>query len=575
MQPQWLATVLMIFAEISLTVPEGNPDVSESARGLCFSRLMSCLGHLLSSHSKTCSELPTFLAQVIHKTSSANLRLFQKPDDTSRNLVQHSIEKLARPSIDTGTFCAFRLLLSMTLIQALANEAGAISMLQELCDIDEDLEMDKGHKRAASNAIVDIVLDFASRPSISHRRLAEQVFGVFANDMGHEALQAMLDVLEQSETLTGQNSLFKQRTANEVENDDVNDLSGRDEDVEEVSVEGKSNEPQDEPDAKGSSSDSSEPDDDASSEASGSELHRFNEALASTLGTSNLNGNGGSATDDEDDVSMTDSQMMELEPHLTAIFKERAIQTPSADDTSSGKKKKKDTPKRRTAEAKQNMTNFKNRILDLLNLWLKQRPNDPLTVNVILPLIRGMRKTGNRQVAEKIAGTLRAYFETSKKKGLPLAHHDQDVANEECPRERPPACHTQGEINDQHGATKMKGLWEEMRGIHEEALLFPSRAHASTCSKASLFVARCLLTKQQIISQVKEGSRASARGEESQKADGVSYAAEKEEQGREVLEQIWSLYNQTGMGKLIKDSGLPSFFWNDWIEWVFAKKRHE
>lgn len=59
-----------------------------------------------------------------------------------------------------------------------------------------------GHKKSekdedtsdASNALVEILLSFASKPSQLFRRMSEQVFGVFADQVTADGLQSLTSV---------------------------------------------------------------------------------------------------------------------------------------------------------------------------------------------------------------------------------------------------------------------------------------------------------------------------------------------------------------------------------------------
>ncbi|KAI7038676.1 hypothetical protein KC352_g46770, partial [Hortaea werneckii] len=124
----------------------------------------------------------------------------------------------------------------------------------------------------------------------------------------------------------------------------------------------------------GSKSDESEDDaDDSSSSESDSaegsgddEEAVFDRKLADALGTAKADEGS-----DDDESDMDDEQMMALEPHLTNIFKER----------------KKDASKKQEGkDAKENIINFKNRVLDLLNIYVKGQYGQTLALDLILPL---------------------------------------------------------------------------------------------------------------------------------------------------------------------------------------------
>ena len=300
------------------------------------------------------------------------------------------------------------------------------------------------------------------------RKLAEQVFAVFAADLTRDALQTMLDVLEQTEGLSGQNALFQQggqaSEPEDLEDDDVEVM-----DVEEPAPEA-SNDEIDVEDA--SISPTSDDSDSDASDSGSSEVARFDKALASTLKTSKpdtmskdgqAGDHDGNVSDSSvSDTSMTDSQMLALEPHLTAIFKEQvaAGQINSLQDEHKRKKSKKQGSehKRAAAQARETIINFKNRVLDLLDLWLKQHPSMPLTLDVIPSFLSLIRNTRNKQIADKTIGTLRTFYDSAKRKGLPLiaAGSLSSISNPTASGEE---------------AQTLLGL---MESIHSEALKFAS-----------------------------------------------------------------------------------------------------
>lgn len=94
--------------------------------------------------------------------------------------------------------CAFTLLYSMTILQVFNGDTDAVSMLDELDFCYSKLwgkkKSDKEDQVDASNALVEILLTFASKPSQLFRRISEQVFGVFAPRITTDGLQSLISV---------------------------------------------------------------------------------------------------------------------------------------------------------------------------------------------------------------------------------------------------------------------------------------------------------------------------------------------------------------------------------------------
>jgi DNA polymerase phi len=93
---------------------------------------------------------------------------------------------------------AFTLLYSMTILQVFNGDADAVSMLNELDFCYSKLwgkkKSEKEDEFDASNALVEILLSFASKPSQLFRRIGEQVFGVFAPQITADGLQSLISV---------------------------------------------------------------------------------------------------------------------------------------------------------------------------------------------------------------------------------------------------------------------------------------------------------------------------------------------------------------------------------------------
>jgi len=274
--------------------------------------------------------------------------------------------------------------------------------------------------------------------------MAEEVFTMFASEMTFEGLTALLDILAKPETVAGQSELFdpadEGAEVEEGEEDsEVNDDEIKiDSDVE--VVDGATD--------AGVEDDSDEEKESSDGEENEEELAKFNVMLAETLSTSNAAANG-EEEDTSDGEDMDDEQMMALEPHLASIFKQRNL-------ASSKKKDKKD--------AKENMVNFKNRVLDLLLIYVKQEHANSLALQLILPTLQLMRSTSTPQMANKAASLLKTYFDQCRSKGHP-------------------------DVEDQAALTQL------MKDIHLEAMSrSSSKLHGGTCSRASLFIVKVMVS---------------------------------------------------------------------------------
>ncbi|KAI0592291.1 dna polymerase protein [Pyrenophora tritici-repentis] len=184
--------------------------------------------------------------------------------------------------------------------------------------------------------------------------------------------------------------------------------------------------------------------------AEGLQLTQFNNMLAMTLQTSKPDVNCDAAEDTSDESDMDDEQMMALDPHLSKIFKERS-------KTTSKKKERED--------AKQNVVQFKSRVLDLLAVYLEKQYSNPLTLHVLLPVLRRTRANANKQTADKASKILKTFLDTRTKRKAPLPKPE-----------------------------RIEEVWDLLKGIHEEAKLGNgAKVHADACASASLHVVKVLI----------------------------------------------------------------------------------
>ncbi len=252
-------------------------------------------------------------------------------------------------------------------------------------------------------------------------------------------------MLETKESVSGQEEVF--------DRDDDED-AGEPSDVEEIQLADSNftrlqSEDETNPDlagAEGSSKDASEEevDDDGVTD---DELAAFDAKLAQALKTKPLgedpaHNDSGESTDED----MNDEQMEAVDAQLVEIFKERKKIT-------STKSLKKD--------AKETIINFKCRVLELLEIFVKQQHASVLALDILLPLLRTIRSTMSKSVSGKACELIRDYARLCKGKQVPHAE-DKDA------------------------------MLEVLHSVHSEAMKEGSNAFTSACSQASLLIVRVL-----------------------------------------------------------------------------------
>jgi hypothetical protein len=393
--------------------------------------------------------------QIQKDGESSSSRLVLKADENIMNSITtaHETLRIIRKSLQSAnddtakSLRILQLLFSLTLLEVYSGDADGVDMLSELQTCCSSIN-EKETKSQAFDLLVELLLSFLSKTSSLYRLIGDFIFPILAQGMSGEGLESLLDILSTNESVAGQGELFDQADADAgAEDDDEEDLS-MDSDVEILSPS-----EDDEDDSEDSGSNVEEDSDDDGEEDP--ELQQFNDMLAQTLKTSTPKSNDAVDVDSSDDESdMDDDQMMELDPQLTKIFQERR----KAAGFREGSSKKKEKTK-----AKLQMTLFKSRVLDLLQIYVKQQHSSVATFKVLLPLLSLMRTTTSSELEKKAKMTLGTWFET-------------------CDRNKEYPTTTDDDI-----------LWAELQQVHKEVQKGGSKQHTMICGRASLFIAKMLM----------------------------------------------------------------------------------
>lgn len=180
------------------------------------------------------------------------------------------------------------------------------------------------------------------------------------------------------------------------------------------------------------------------------ELAAFEAKLAQALEARSTKKDGGVASDDEpSEADMDDEQMEALDEQLEKVFKERKI-------ASSKKSQRKD--------AKEVVTNFKCRVLELLEIFVKEQHTNLLGLKLLIPLLTTIRTTKSKLVSKKACDLVREYTRLCKGKSVP-------------------------NVDD------LDAIFDLLAAIHGEAMREGSHAYKSACSQASLLVVKVLVAR--------------------------------------------------------------------------------
>lgn len=185
------------------------------------------------------------------------------------------------------------------------------------------------------------------------------------------------------------------------------------------------------------------------SEGTDDELVAFDAKLAQALGTrrgdEDLAASDGDESSDED---MDDEQMEALDKHLEKVFRERK-------KVASKKTEKKD--------AKEHVVLFKSRVLELLEIYIKQQYSKELALDLIIPLLTLIYSTTSKQVSEKACSLIREYSKVLKMKYQAL--FPDNLA-----------------------------LLDLLAQIHKAAIKEGSNAYGIACSQASILVSKLIIS---------------------------------------------------------------------------------
>ncbi|TKA43754.1 hypothetical protein B0A54_05513 [Friedmanniomyces endolithicus] len=453
----WLKQVLQLLVDLGYRdiATEPSPPLADATRTIFRSRLTSCVSLATDQPAVVVAGILTCILDTLAASwTSLSEPLSKQAKEVLRSAEQARKDiavKIASQSVADATAApAFDMLFGLSMLQVYNREADSV---EALADLQESYDAWEAGAES-STGVVELLLSFVSKPSASLRKLAERTFAVLAGNVTAESLRSFVDILQQQESLSGQQQLFEQQDDGaEIANGDIDDDGDKMEEI--VDVEDESDMEIVNGDVANASGEDDEEDSDPSSDsgdgADGSagedEEAIFDRKLADALGTAGME----EADADSDGSDMDDEQMMALEPHLATIFKERS---------------KIASKKQDNKDAKENIVNFKNRVLDLLAIYVKSQYGNTIAMDIILPLTSLVRTTSSKPTAEKAFAVLKQYFEAcNKNKSPPIPEDDA-------------AC------------------FAVLSEIHEEVKLGGSKLHANACSRSSLFLSKVLVAKE-------------------------------------------------------------------------------
>jgi len=434
------------------------PALSEKTRDVFRSRLASAFSKVTKQHKNT-----EYLCEAV-KSVKPTAIVMNDEIESERKGALKAMTKLLKPSnksddTSSNISLGLALLYATTLLQLYDGVPDALAILQDLQTCSKKM---KSKEAGASELLVEILLALVSRKSPMLRQISEQVFEVFTPQLSSEALQLLTEPLLTEENSRGYQALFENNDEDAEMADATDSDAGSDSengvedviseigsDVEFVKLNGA--DATSDADMDDENEDGEDDNSDEASEKEDAELAALDDALAKVLNSHRLDKDN-EAESSDDDSDMTDSEMMALDEKLIDVFKQRV-------KNSNRKNEKKD--------AKESVILFKHRVLDLLNIYVKQEASNPLAFKLLLPLLELIRTTSAKPLSNKAMNILTDYSKASKK----ARTKDTEIDAE--------------------------SQFTLLADIHKEATKDLSHAFGKAASTASLLVASSLWTADQ------------------------------------------------------------------------------
>ncbi|TPX15584.1 uncharacterized protein E0L32_004282 [Thyridium curvatum] len=369
-----------------------SPAIQEA----CRTKLMSAVGHLL----KRPADFPALCSTIL----SIDSDVIAMADEIKSEVVDASkrLRKLVKKGGDSaasGPDQGLAVLHAVAILQ-LYNDPGsdAIEVLGDTKECYEKLHgKDKVDGLDISEILVEVLLAILAGSSTLTRNASIQVFESFSPLMSQKALELLTDILAASESQRGLDSIFNAGEGEMEDEDEDESMEDVEDDDDEASTpDGESEEDSDDEDEDDAESkDESESDDeddedgeetdDGTASKKGDDLEAL---LMKTFNVSHTLDKDHEAESSDDDVDMSDSEMLALDEQLSGHFKLL---------------KSKTTKKKDREEAKKQVIGFKHRVLDLLEVYVKKEApvRNGLVFTIFVPLLQLIQTTKEWPLSNK------------------------------------------------------------------------------------------------------------------------------------------------------------------------------
>ncbi|KAL6855835.1 DNA polymerase phi domain-containing protein [Trichoderma novae-zelandiae] len=479
-----LSVTLQQLSRLAYSQPDDIPKeaLTEQIQELARLRLESALAKL----TRQTSDFVTFCQAVasIDPSAVTMSEEIKEAIEGALSRMQKLLKQKTKTDNDRTLTQGLAMLHAISIFQLYNQDPDAMEVLDDLAQFHDRLQEGKlGDDTGSSEFLVEILLSMVARPSSLMRQVSQQVFEAFTSQISAGGLELLTGPLAATESARGQKELFNTEddgmdvdgdSSDDGEDDDVEEISNLeiDSDVEFVDLgdaEGEDGDDDDDAEDEEDNEDGDD-DDDEDDEDKGKKKEKpipidIDDLMGQILKSHRLDKDA-DAESSADEGDMSDSQMFALEDKLAEVFKQRARARPDS------KKQKKD--------AKQSVVNFKHRILDLLDIFVRNEVLSPLGFGLLIPLLHLMRTTTTKTLASRACEIILNYQRGMKKARSGIKDKDAAAANNANAAET--ALPT-------YDADQLLSVLVE---IHEEAGKDNGHAYAKAASAASLIVASAM-----------------------------------------------------------------------------------
>ncbi|KAK6457783.1 DNA polymerase [Scheffersomyces xylosifermentans] len=428
---KFVEDIIKMLIKYGFFAPKSSNRVSLNIRNICQDRLNSILADIINLRRIDKSTWSSYVIKYISKleTSSKYVSLtdFDEEltalkEETLKTLNSISeLSKLTESASKRDQLYCFELMFSLVLVQLYMGDDETVQVINEIKVCYEETfvgKEDDSDPVDSSVVLTEIILSFVSRKSTLLKKFANTVWEFFLcgkdevtgkSRLNESSLTLLYDVLYARENKQGQDNLFEGEGEFEVDSEDNEDEDENKDGEEKNSDSDNGTEDEDSPSESSDSEDEEESKEDLLTELDKETNIKLAKALgipAAPSGEVKFEDLDSSEDDEYESDSMDDEQMMAMDDQLSKIFKERQSAISAMPN---GNKRKVEV-----MEAREHMIFFKNRILDLLEIFNKIQPNSQLNLTAIKPLVTLINFTLDKNLGVKAHKLLKTRISKTK-----------------------------------------------------------------------------------------------------------------------------------------------------------------